>query len=184
MTVSSNTFQREATGNGTTRLFSYSMQTLDSSWIKGYVDGDERSGVAVVFSGGNGGTFTFDTAPPLDSEVLIERQVPIDQETDFPEYGPFPARNAEDALDKITMALAQYIKVSGGVIELPTDLIIKYGDSIQFANDIDEAGAGANASYRIISEDNQQFKLQRSFGGEYMMCLPITVQKLSYLKAQ
>ena len=178
MTVSSATFQRKAIGNGTTRLFSYFMQTFNPDWIKGYVDGDESPGVVSVNSDNIGGTFTFDTAPPLDSEVLIERQVPIDQETNFPEYGPFPARNNEDALDKITMALAQYIKVEGGVVELPADLIIKYGDSIQFANDNDDAGAGANDSYRIISEDNQQFKLQRSFEGDYVDVLAYNGTKI------
>ncbi len=178
MTVSSSKFQQFYTGNGSTKAFNFTIQAFDKSWIKGYVDGDLKSSSVVMNGSNTGGTITFSSAPPSGSEVLVERRVPINQATDFPEYSPFPARNTEDAFDKIVMALAQYINIEGGVVELPTDLVIKYGDSIKFANDVNQSGAQADASYRIISEDNQQFKLQRAFGGQYVDVLAYNGTKI------
>ena len=55
----------------------------------------------------DGGEVTFLTEPPADTRVIIARIVEFTQEMVYPDYGPFPAKSHETALDKNVMMSQQ-----------------------------------------------------------------------------
>lgn len=57
----------------------------------------------------SGGAISMTVAPAVGETLSISRNVPLTQETDYPEGDPFPAATHERALDKLTM-LTQQLK--------------------------------------------------------------------------
>ena len=103
-------------GNGVTDTFSFPYYFLETSDLMVYVDGvlktitthytvtgaGSEAGGTVVFTAGNipaSGT----------GNVVIVREVPYTQETDYPSGDKFPSASHERALDKLTM-LVQRLK--------------------------------------------------------------------------
>ena len=117
MTVSSSTSSVSYSGNGATTGFSYTFKIFaDSDLVVSLRD--NATGVSttqtlttdytVSGAGTNsGGTVTFVTAPASGKTVIIRRELPFTQETDYVENDPFPAQAHEDALDKLTMLTQQ-----------------------------------------------------------------------------
>jgi hypothetical protein len=102
-------------GDGIATVFPFTIQTYSAEWIFALVNNVEQSHTVNINADQEsqaGGTVTFDVPPALATSVVISRQVPLTQLVDFPEYGAFPARNNEDGLDKITMALSQFVDIS------------------------------------------------------------------------
>lgn len=56
---------------------------------------------------GSGGTITMVTPPATGQRLVIYREVPLTQETDYVSGDPFPAESHERALDKLTMITQQ-----------------------------------------------------------------------------
>ena len=54
-----------------------------------------------------GGSITFGTAPTNTETVVVVRNVPLTQQTDYQANDPFPAESHEEALDKLTMLTQQ-----------------------------------------------------------------------------
>lgn len=110
MTVTNTTSLQQFVGNGISALYVFSIQTYDPAWITATVDGMVATGTITLNPDQEttpGGVFDFDVIPPDQSDVIIQRIVPLTQLVDLPPYTRFPSRNVEDSLDKITMALQQ-----------------------------------------------------------------------------
>jgi len=159
MTVNSEVYSNSYTGNGTTTEFVFTFQAANSSWVRTLVDGVPGVGTVVLNQdqeSNNGGVFTFDTPPANNAAVTIYRLIPLSQQLDLPDYTPFPARNMEDALDKITMVLPTLLSVvSGGEIDADVSflkrLIIGDDGSILFANPQGSIDPVDNNVYRLVS---------------------------------
>ena len=97
-------------GNGVTTEFTFPMTTYKAEWIYGLIDRAAAAGSAVLNADQEinpGGVFTFDTPPPDGSEVTIVRFADFLQETEYPPFSRFPAKDHEEALDKLTMLTQQ-----------------------------------------------------------------------------
>lgn len=84
---------------------------LDDGTITPWTLGTDYS----VAGAGNqaGGTVTAFDAPAVGETLIIERIVPSTQETAYQENDPFPAKEHERALDKLTMVGQQHEEVLG-----------------------------------------------------------------------
>lgn len=118
MTVSSNPFPIRYSGDGSTLTFpvsGYFLAELDGTahllvTVRD-ADGNETTqtqGAGADYTVGgagnpSGGSITFATAPTATETVVITRNVPDTQETDYIEYDDFPAESHERGLDKLTM---------------------------------------------------------------------------------
>ena len=111
MTVTSEIRDVSFIGNGIQQQFIFPFVSYDTDWIAGYVDGvlDETAVVELNEDQNDspGGTVTFTLIPGVDTDVFIERTVDLLQETHYPAFSPFPSRDHEQALDKLTMIAQQ-----------------------------------------------------------------------------
>jgi hypothetical protein len=108
MTISSTTSRWVYNGDGGTTVFTYDNKIYADTDLKVYVDGVLQTIATHYTVSGvgeeTGGSVTFVSAPASGtSNVLIVRDVPDTQGTDFPTAGPFPSQSVEDALDKLTI---------------------------------------------------------------------------------
>lgn len=129
MTVSSTTSKASYSGNGSTTAFSVPFYFLDNTHIKVVLR--DAAGVETVktlttdytVTGAGvlaGGTVTMNTAPASGVTVVIARNVPLTQETDYQTNDPFPAETHERALDKLTMEVQQLKEIIDRAIKLST----------------------------------------------------------------
>ena len=138
MTVSTTTLKVSYSGNGSTAAFAYTFKVFAQSELKVII----RSSAGVettktltthyTVSGGGaaaGGnvTFTSGNIPASGETVVILRDTPLTQATDYVENDPFPAASHMDALDKLTHItqemqeeLDRTLKVSKTVTDLTT----------------------------------------------------------------
>jgi hypothetical protein len=116
MTVSSSTNKVTYAGNGSTTVFSVGFYFFnDSDLLVVLRDSDGNETVKTLTSdytvtgAGNpaGGSITMLVAPATGESLVIAREVPLTQQTDYLENDPFPAETHERALDKLTMATQQ-----------------------------------------------------------------------------
>lgn len=116
MTVSSSTAKVSYSGNSSTVAFAVNFYFLANSHLKVLsraADGTETLKVLdtdyTVIGAGNpaGGTVTMTTAPATGTTLVIARNVPLTQVTDYTPNDPFPAETHEQALDKLTMEVQQ-----------------------------------------------------------------------------
>ena len=137
MTVSVSTNKHTYSGTGSQTAFAYSFPVLDESHftvqIKSTagvvttqtltthytVSGTGNTSGATDYTSGN---INFVTAPLSTDTVIIKRNVPQTQGTDYIENDTFPAETHEDAMDKLTMQVQQLqeesdrsLKVDSGV---------------------------------------------------------------------
>ena len=114
MTVSTTTTKNSAAGNGSTTAFTYSFVITAASELKVYIRTDSSGAEALKTDGthynvagvgaASGGTVTFTSGniPASGETVVLLRDTPLTQATDYVENDPFPAAAHEDALDKLT----------------------------------------------------------------------------------
>jgi hypothetical protein len=128
MTVASSTARVSYSGNGSTTSFSVTFYFLADSHLQVIIrssTGTEtiktlNTDYTVTGAGDpSGGSVVFGTAPASGQTVVIVRNVPLTQQTDYQANDPFPAESHEEALDKLTMltqqlqdALTRSIKLS------------------------------------------------------------------------
>lgn len=116
MTVSSEQSSVTYTGNGVTTLFAIPYYFLEKTHI--LVTLTDAAGVVIpkvlnidytVAGAGNeaGGSLTFLVAPPNLSNLIVARNVPVTQLTEYRPNDDFPAESHERALDKLTMLVQQ-----------------------------------------------------------------------------
>ena len=115
MTVSSLTTKNSYSGNGSTSAFSYTFKIFDDDDVTVIIRTDSTGTETVktktthyTVSGvgsASGGTITFTSGniPAAGETVLLLRNTPLTQATDYTPNDPFPAATHEDALDKLTL---------------------------------------------------------------------------------
>ena len=116
MTVASSTARVSYSGNGSTTSFSVTFYFLADSHLQVIIrssTGTEtiktlNTDYTVTGAGDpSGGSVVFGTAPASGQTVVIVRNVPLTQQTDYQANDPFPAESHEEALDKLTMLTQQ-----------------------------------------------------------------------------
>ena len=120
MTIDNETIEQEFLGNGVTSSFNFTITSFSPSWLTGFVDGVLSSGQAILNEDQEndaGGTYIFDTPPPDQSVVKIQRQTPKTQDLLLTDYTAFPARQIMQALDKLTLENQESLSVFGGDIQ-------------------------------------------------------------------
>ena len=112
MTVSTTESRIGYNGNGATTVFAVPFRFLENSdLIVTLVDASLNQFVktldtdyTVTGAGDDaGGSITMMVAPATGQQLVIVREVPLTQETDYISGDPFPAETHERALDKLTM---------------------------------------------------------------------------------
>ena len=106
MTVSTTTNKVAYIGNGVATTFAIPFPFLEQEHLKvrqllNNVQ-TERSDWTV-----SGGNMVFATAPANDAQIVIMREVPLTQETDYRENEILPAETLERNFDKLTMQVQQ-----------------------------------------------------------------------------
>lgn len=116
MTVATSTARIVYNGNGSTTAFSFPYYFLEDSHLEVIIQ--SSAGVETVqtitthytVSGAGeaaGGTVTMVTAPATGAKLIIQRNVPATQTTEFPPNDRLPAASLERAVDKLTMLVQQ-----------------------------------------------------------------------------
>lgn len=123
MTLASANNRNEYTGDCTRTIFPYTFRILDQAHLDVYVDCTLQT-ITTHYSVTNagsvsGGNVVMVTAPNRDKSVVIVRDVPVTQTTDYVEGSRFPAESHEKALDKLTMIAQQHAEKLGRAIKLP-----------------------------------------------------------------
>ena len=115
MTVNSQQNKISYMGNGAAKDFTVPFPYLDKSHltVRQMLNGvqSERTDWTV-----SGGTLTFETAPANNAQIVIMRQVPLTQETDYRENEILPAETLERCFDKLTMQVQQLEEKSGRAV--------------------------------------------------------------------
>jgi hypothetical protein len=117
MTVPSEQSSVSYTGNGSTTVFAIPYYFLENTHLK-VIKRTDSTGAEVTLTlnvdytltGAGvqaGGTLTATVAPATGTTLVISRNVPATQETDYPANDPFPSASHERALDKLTMLAQQ-----------------------------------------------------------------------------
>jgi hypothetical protein len=128
MTVSSDLNRISYAGNGTTVLFPVNYYFLQDSHLQVILvaaNGTETVQTLTtnytVTGAGNeaGGSITMLVAPPTGTQLIVVRNVPATQETDYLANDPFPAESHERALDKLTMLVQQNKLESDRALKVP-----------------------------------------------------------------
>lgn len=157
MSISSTTARVSYNGNGSTTAFSVSFYFLDDSHLlvtKYVVATGVTTTLAIntdytVTGAGNlaGGTVTTTSAPASGERIIITRDVPLTQETDYIENDPFPAATHEQSLDKLTMITQQIDEQLDRAIKMPLTSSLTAVDMPDFADK-------ANYIIRINSDED------------------------------
>lgn len=128
MTVSSEVNSVSYSGNGATQIFAVPYYFLADSHLRVVLraaDGTETVQAITtnytVSGAGNpaGGQVTMLAAPDTGVTLVILRNVPATQETDYVANDPFPAESHERALDKLTMLVQQGVFEYGRALRVP-----------------------------------------------------------------
>ena len=106
MTVSTTTNKVTYIGNGIATTFAIPFPFLEEEHLKVYqLSNDvqtERTDWTLL-----GGSMVFATAPTDEAQIVIMREVPLTQETDYRENEILPAETLERNFDKLTMQVQQ-----------------------------------------------------------------------------
>ena len=112
MTVSSTTTKNSYSGDGSQTVFAYGFKIFDDDDIQVILRNNTTGAETVQtktthysvsnVGNANGGNITFVTAPTSSQTVVLLRNTPLTQATDYTPNDPFPAETHEEALDKLT----------------------------------------------------------------------------------
>ena len=115
MTVNSQQNKISYIGNGVATEFAIPFSYLDKSHLSVWqmlngVQSERTDWTAAD------GTLIFKTAPENNAQIVIMRQVPLTQETDYRENEILPAETLERCFDKLTMQVQQLEEKSGRAV--------------------------------------------------------------------
>lgn len=128
MTVSTANKRIKYSGNGSTVAFTYNFRILDQDELEVILV--NSSGVEILqvittnytvagVGDAGGGTVTMVTAPATGESLVLRRNMPFTQGTDYTSGDAFPAETHEEALDELTMADQQLLEVTDRAIKAP-----------------------------------------------------------------
>jgi hypothetical protein len=130
MTVSTTTRKKSYTANGSTTVFAYDFRIFNDSDLKVYVNSVLQTIVTHYTVSGSGessgGNVTFGTAPLNTLSVVILRELPRTQATDYVDNSALSATSLEDTADKNLM-LIQEIDDKAGVGFRFADTVVDAG---------------------------------------------------------
>lgn len=115
MTVSTTTNKVVYIGNGIATTFAIPFPFLEKEHLKVYQLLNDIQTERVDWSLSNG-NMVFETAPENGAQIVIMRQVPLTQETDYRENEILPAETLERCFDKLTMQVQQLEEKSGRAV--------------------------------------------------------------------
>lgn len=106
MTVSTETNKVTYIGNGVATSFAIPFPFLEREHlrVRQMADGVQTERTDWTVSAGN---VVFDAAPAVGAQIVIMREVPLTQETDYRENEILPAETLERNFDKLTMQVQQ-----------------------------------------------------------------------------
>ena len=127
MTVSSSVNKVTYSGNSATTVFPVNYYFLENSHLQVILVSNNVETIQTITSqytvtgAGNpaGGSVTMLTPPPTGTQLIIVRNVPATQETDYLANDPFPAESHERALDKLTMLVQENKEVASRALVVP-----------------------------------------------------------------
>lgn len=137
MTVESNASRDSYNCNGSQTEFPYTFRILDESHLKVLLrDSDGNETVLTLTTHytvdgvgeDEGGNVTTVATYASGYTLIILRNVPVEQLTDYVENDPFAADSHEDALDKATMILQQLKEEQGRCFKVPLSSPISGSD--------------------------------------------------------
>ena len=130
MTVSTTTRKKSYTANGSTTVFAYDFRIFNDSDLKVYVNSVLQTIVTHYTVSGagdaSGGNVTFGSAPADTLSVVIIRELPRTQATDYVDNSALSATSLEDTADKNLMLIQE--------------IDAKAGDGFRFADTVVDAG--------------------------------------------
>ena len=95
-------------GDGVTTAFAYPFEVERPEDFAAYQNDVRVSNFSLSNLGNEtGGMCIFTSPPPPGVSLLLLRRVPLDQETMYPAYSPFPAAAHEKTLDRLCMQVWQ-----------------------------------------------------------------------------
>lgn len=137
MTISTGYSPDTYSGDNSTTVFSYTFRILDEDHIEVVlIDASGNQTVQTktthytVSGVGNsgGGNVTFLSAPSGTETVMLRRNTPLEQQTDYVEADIFPAETHEEALDKLTTIVQQLDEKLSRAVTAPNNNIITDGE--------------------------------------------------------
>lgn len=143
MTVSTTTNKVNYIGNGVATTFAIPFPFLEKEHltVRQLLNDIQTERTDWTVSGGN---MVFETAPADGAQILIMREVPLTQETDYRENEILPAETLERNFDKLTMQVQQLKEQSDRALLLD---VFSEDDPNEFVKDFKNAVATAkNAS--------------------------------------
>jgi hypothetical protein len=130
MTVSTTTRKKSYTANGSSTVFAYDFRIFSDSDLKVYVDGSLKTLTTHFTVSGageaSGGNVTFGSAPADTLSVVILRELPRTQTTDYVDNSALSATSLEDTADKNLMLIQE--------------IDSKAGEGFRFADVVVDAG--------------------------------------------
>lgn len=120
MTISSTITRWADTGDGVTLSFGYTNKIFVAADLEVYLDevlqvtGFTVSGVGSPA----GGTVDFTVAPAVDVSVVLVKNLPATQETDYQNNSDFDAEVVEDSFDRVTILVQQLLTKINRVLQL------------------------------------------------------------------
>ena len=115
MTVNSQQNKISYVGNGVATEFAIPFSYLDKSHLSVWQMLNGVQSERTDWTAANG-TLIFKTAPENNAQIVIMRQVPLTQETDYRENEILPAETLERCFDKLTMQVQQLEEKSGRAV--------------------------------------------------------------------
>jgi len=130
MTIAKTGSEVSYAGNGATVAFAFPFRFFDNTDLQVFIVVDATGAstlqtlttdYTVVNAGDEtGGTVTMVTAPATGETLLIQRQIPETQSTDYQSNDAFPAETHEAALDRLTLIDQQRSRSDGQHLTFPT----------------------------------------------------------------
>lgn len=126
MTISNTGNRVTYQGNGLSTVFNYTFQVFNEDHIR-VVSFDGSTETTLVKNidftvegvrNTSGGTVTLTTAPPIGTSIILIRQLPLVQETDIRNQGPFFAEIHEDEYDRQIMIDQQLSESVGRAVRV------------------------------------------------------------------
>jgi hypothetical protein len=142
MTVSTTTRKKSYTANGSTTVFAYDFRIFSDSDLKVYVDGTLKTLTTDFSVSGagesSGGNVTFGSAPADTLSVVILRELPRTQATDYVDNSALSATSLEDTADKNLMLIQEVDSKAGGGFRF-ADVVVDAGVTTVDKNASDRA---------------------------------------------
>lgn len=175
MTVSSSNNRNTYNGDSSTTVFPYTFRILDQTHVLVQIK-NTTTGVITTqtlttnytvsgVDASAGGNITMIVAPVTGTTLIITRNMPFTQETDYTANGPFLADTHEDALDELTMADQE--------LKEQVDRSLKFDVSVVGLDPTFPSPAGHGDQYVAVNSGGTGFQYTTLTGS--LVSLPLSI---------